>query len=170
VRCKATDGGEGDEGQNYVWHETKVAALYETEQVTSSRKPGETEIRAKDIEYYADMSDAQHFARLVWLKAYERGGSHAAEVILLGDGAPWIWLRLGLIFPQAIQILGWHHAEDDVIQVAQAVFGPGTQAGAVWLKIAPLQPGRPAPPQASGAVQVVVAPAGQLSGGRNQAG
>jgi hypothetical protein len=134
VRCKATDGEAIDGGQNYVWHEAKVAALYETEEVTSSRKPGETEIKAKDIEYYADMSDAQHFAHLVWLKAYERGVSHAAEVILLGDGAPWIWLRLGLIFPQATQILDWHHAEGYVIQVAQAVFGPGTQVGTVWLK------------------------------------
>jgi len=134
VRCKATGGEEVEDGQNYVWHEAKVAALYETEEVTSSRKPGETEIKAKDIEYYADVSDAQHFARLVWLKAYERGVSHAAEVILLGDGAAWIWLRLGLIFPQAIQILDWHHAEGYVIQVAQAVFGPGTQAGTMWLK------------------------------------
>jgi hypothetical protein len=134
VRCKATDEEEVEEGQNYVWHEAKVAALYETEEVTTSRKPGETEIKAKDIEYYADMADAQHFARLVWLKAYERGVSHAAEVILLGDGAAWIWLRLGLLFPQAIEILDWQHAEEYVIQVAQAVFGPGTQAGTVWLK------------------------------------
>jgi hypothetical protein len=94
----------------------------------------ETVLKAKDIEYYADISDAQHFARLVWLKAYERGVSHAEEVVLLGDGAQWIWLRLGMLFPQAIQILDWYHAEDYLIQVAQAVFGPGTQPGITWLK------------------------------------
>lgn len=134
VRCKATDGEEAGEGQNCVWHEAKVAALYETEEVTTARGSGETEIKARDIEYYADMVDAQQFARLVWLKAHQRGVRHAAEVILLSDGALWIWLRLGLLFPQAIQILDWHHAEDYVIQVAQAVFGPGTQASVVWLK------------------------------------
>jgi len=134
VRCKATDEEVVEKGQNYVWHEAKVAALYETEEVTTSGKPGEIIIKAKEIEYYADMADAQHFARLVWLKAYERGVSHAEEVILLGDGAQWIWLRLGMLFPQAIQILDWYHAEGYLVQVAQAVFGPGTQPGTVWLK------------------------------------
>jgi len=134
VRCKATDEEVVEKGQNYVWHEAKVAALYETEEVTTSRKPDEIIIKAKEIEYYADMADAQHFARLVWLKAYERGVSHAEEVILLGDGAQWIWLRLGMLFPQAIQILDWYHAEGYLVQVAQAVFGPGTQPGTVWLK------------------------------------
>jgi len=134
VRCKATDEEVVEKGQNYVWHEAKVAALYETEEVTTSRKPDEITIKAKEIEYYADMADAQHFARLVWLKAYERGVSHAEEVILLGDGAQWIWLRLGMLFPQAIQILDWYHAEGYLVQIAQAVFGPGTQPGTVWLK------------------------------------
>jgi hypothetical protein len=134
VRCKATDEDEVEEGKNYVWHEAKVAALYETEEVSNLRKPDEPEIKAKELEYYADMADAQHFARLVWLKAYERGVSRAEEVILLGDGAPWIWLRLGQLFPQATQILDWKHAEDYVVQVAQAVFGLGSQAGVAWLK------------------------------------
>jgi hypothetical protein len=134
VRCKATDEEEVEEGKNYVWREAKVAALYETEEVTNSRKPDEPYIKAKEIEYYADMANAQHFTRLVWLKAQERGISHTEEVILLGDGAPWIWLRLGLLFPQAIQILDWNHAKDYLVQVAQSVFGPGTQPGTVWLK------------------------------------
>jgi hypothetical protein len=134
VRCKATDEEVLEEGQNYAWHEAKVAALYETKEVTTSQKPNEIIIKAKEIEYCADMADAQHFARLVWLKAYERGVSHAEEVILLGDGAQWIWLRLGMLFPRAVQILDWYHAEGYLVQVAQAVFGPGTQPGTVWLK------------------------------------
>jgi len=143
IRCKATEA-EGVEAETeaaadqeslgHVWREAKVAALYETEAVTTARKPDETVLKAKEIEYYADISDAQHFARLVWLKAYERGVSHAEEVVLLGDGAQWIWLRLGMLFPQAIQILDWYHAEDYLIQVAQAVFDPGTQPSIRWLK------------------------------------
>jgi hypothetical protein len=134
VRCKATGEEIVEEGQNYVWHEAKVAALYETKEVATSQKPGEIAIKAEEIDYYADMADARHFARLVWLKAYERGASHAEEVILLGDGAPWIWLRLGTLFPQAIQILDWYHAQGYLVQVAQAVFGPATQPRKAWLK------------------------------------
>jgi hypothetical protein len=134
VRCKATDEEIVEKGQNYVWHEAKVAALYETKEVATSQKPDEIAIKAEEIDYYADMADAQHFARLVWLKAYERGVSHAEEVILLGDGAPWIWLRLGMLFPRAIQILDWYHAQGYLVQVAQAVFGPATQPHKSWLK------------------------------------
>jgi hypothetical protein len=134
VRCKATDEEVVEEGQNYVWHEAKVAALYETKEVATSQKPDEIAIKAEEIDYYADMADAQQFARLVWLKAYERGASLAKEVILLGDGAPWIWLRLGMLFPQAIQILDWYHAQGYLVQVAQAVFGPATRPRKVWLK------------------------------------
>jgi hypothetical protein len=134
VRCKATGEEIAEEGQNYVWHEAKVAALYETKEVATSQKPDEIAIKAEEIDYYADMADARHFARLVWLKAYERGASHAEEVILLGDGAPWIWLRLGTLFPQAIQILDWYHAQGYLVQVAQAVFGPATQPRKAWLK------------------------------------
>jgi len=142
VRCKptevgveaGTDAAAGQEGQGHVWREAKVAALYETEEVATARKPDEAVLKAKEIEYYADITDAQHFARQVWLKAYERGVSHAEEVVLLGDGAQWIWLRLGMLFPQAIQILDWYHAEDYLVQTALAVFGPGTQPGKMWLK------------------------------------
>jgi len=134
VRCKATSEEIVEEDQNYVWHEAKVAALYETKEVTTSQKPDEIAIKAEEIDYYADMTDAQHFARLVWLKAYERGASRAEEVILLGDGAPWIWLRLGMLFPQAIQILDWYHAQGYLVKVAEAVFGPATQPRTVWLK------------------------------------
>jgi hypothetical protein len=143
VRCKATeeegveagiDAAADSESQGHVWREVKVAALYETEEVTTVRNPEEVVVKAKEIEYYADISDAVHFARLVWLKAYERGVSHAEEVVLLGDGAQWIWLRLGMLFPQAIQILDWYHAQDYLIRVTQAVFGPGTQPGMAWQK------------------------------------
>jgi hypothetical protein len=114
------------------WREAKVAALYETEQVVSAE--GEVAIRAKEIEYYADITNAQDFARLVWLKAYQRGASHAREIVLLGDGAKWIWKRLLTFFPYAIQILDWYHVRDYVVKVAQAVFGPDSASGKAWSK------------------------------------
>jgi hypothetical protein len=120
------------EDRDSNWREAKVAALYETERVVTAE--GKVAIKAKEIEYYADITNAQDFARLVWLKAYQRGASQAGEIVLLGDGAKWIWKRLLDFFPHAIQILDWVHARDYVVKVAQAVFGPDSPSGKAWSK------------------------------------
>jgi hypothetical protein len=120
------------EGHDSNWREAKVAALYETEEVVTAE--GEVAIKAKKIEYYADITSAQDFARLVWLKAYQRGASHAQEIVLIGDGAKWIWNRLLTFFPYAIQILDWYHVRDYVVKVAQAVFGADSASGKAWSK------------------------------------
>lgn len=142
VRCeKAEDQAEIEEvealeietkDRDSNWREAKVAALYETEQVVTAE--GKIAIKAKKIEYYADITGAEGFARLVWLKAYQRGASHAREIVLLGDGAKWIWKRLLTFFPCAIQILDWYHVRDYVVKVAQAVFGPDSASGKAWSK------------------------------------
>mgnify|MGYP001822290094 CR=1 FL=1 len=140
VRCEKTedqaDMEEAEaleieaENRDSNWREAKVAALYETEQVVTAE--GKVAIKAKKMEYYADITSAQDFARLVWLKAYQRGASHAQEIVLVGDGAKWIWNRLLTFFPFAIQILDWYHVRSYVVKVAQAVFGPDSSSGKAW--------------------------------------
>lgn len=39
-----------------------------------------------------------------------------------------------MLFPQAIQILDWYHAQGYLVQVAQAVFVAATQPRKAWLK------------------------------------
>ncbi|MFN2248752.1 MAG: ISKra4 family transposase [Candidatus Promineifilaceae bacterium] len=140
VRCEKTEEQADEEEAESLeieledrdsnWREAKVAALYETEEVVTAK--GKVAIKAKEIEYYADIGPAQDFARLVWLKAYQRGVRHAQEIVLLGDGAKWIWKRLLAFFPRAIQILDWYHVRDYVVKVAQAVFGADSPSGKTW--------------------------------------
>lgn len=140
VRCEKTEDQADEEevealeieaeDRDSNWREAKVAALYETEKVVTAE--GKVAIKAEEIEYYADIGPAQDFARLVWLKAYQRGARHAREIVLLGDGAKWIWKRLLAFFPRAIQILDWYHVRDYVVKVAQAVFGPDSPSGKTW--------------------------------------
>ncbi len=46
----------------------------------------------------------------------------ACELIILGDGAEWIWNLVAENFPEAIQILDWFHASEHLMPLAQAVF------------------------------------------------
>jgi hypothetical protein len=142
IRCeKAEDSADieevealeiNPEDRDTNWREAKVAALYETEESTTAE--GKVAIKATQIEYYADITNALDFARLVWLKAYQRGSRHAGEIVLIGDGAQWIWKRLLAFFPLAIQILDWYHVRDYIVRVAHALYGPDSQSGKAWSK------------------------------------
>jgi len=58
--------------------------------------------------------------------------ARAHEVVVLGDGAHWIWELAEEHFPGATQIVDLWHARQHVWNVAHAVFGRGTAAGAAW--------------------------------------
>jgi hypothetical protein len=53
-------------------------------------------------------------------------------VVVVGDGAPWIWHLAVEHFPGAVQILDLYHAKEHVWDVAHAVFRRGTAVGRVW--------------------------------------
>jgi len=46
-------------------------------------------------------------------------------VVVLGDGAEWIWNLAGLI-PNRVEILDWYHADEHISEVARALYGEGS--------------------------------------------
>ena len=44
----------------------------------------------------------------------------ARELVILGDGADWIWRLVDEHFPHAVQILDWFHASEYLMPVAKA--------------------------------------------------
>jgi transposase len=44
-------------------------------------------------------------------------------VVVLGDGAEWIWNRAQELFPQAIQILDLYHTMEHIWDVARQLYG-----------------------------------------------
>ena len=64
--------------------------------------------------------------------ALQGGLEQAEQVVVLGDGAPWIWNLVAEHFPGAVQIVDLSHAKEHVWDVAHAVFGHGTTEGKAW--------------------------------------
>jgi hypothetical protein len=56
------------------------------------------------------------------------------RVVVLGDGALWIWKLVAEHFPDAVQIVDLYHAKEHVWEVAHAVFGQATEAASLWAK------------------------------------
>ena len=58
----------------------------------------------------------------------------AKELILLADGAAWIWSLAATHFPRAIQILDFWHLTEHLWKVARAMHGSATEAAEAWVK------------------------------------
>ena len=62
----------------------------------------------------------------------QRGLAVLREVLVLGDGAVWIWNLAAEHFGQRIEILDFYHASEHLWAVARALYGEGTVAAQTW--------------------------------------
>jgi hypothetical protein len=57
----------------------------------------------------------------------------AAQVTVLGDGAPWIWGIAEEHFPGATQIVDLYHAREHLAALGKLFYGPGSAAAKPWV-------------------------------------
>lgn len=111
--------------------EVKVSAVYETEE--RRNKKGEIEIHAVNIEYVV-ATPGEELAQAAYLVAVERGVESAEQIIVLGDGASWIWNRIAAMFcaHKRTEIVDFYHASEYIWDAGQAVFGKETDKSKEW--------------------------------------
>lgn len=137
VRLRGIAGKGSD-----VWREVKVGAVFVAERGRHASQlaksiGGDVAEEWVDrpqglITYVAGRIEAAPFGIKLYAEATRRGLERAAEVVILGDGAPWIWHIAEEHFPGAIQILDFWHASGWVWKVAKAVWGEGSDQAKAW--------------------------------------
>ena len=95
--------------------ECKTAAFYEAKRGPDGRDAG-----VSRCTYLATLGDVTAFAPLVAAQAHACGHHWAKELIVLADGAAWIWNLAAAQFPTAIQIVDFWHASEHLWAVARA--------------------------------------------------
>jgi len=110
------------EEQEHMWKELKVGAWFRARGHPPKTPQDDWTIQAYDISYYSDVLKAEEFGHIFWASGVERQADQALELILLGDGARWIWDLAELHFPQAVQIVDWFHACEYLTPVAKQAF------------------------------------------------
>jgi hypothetical protein len=133
----AIDGGRvhvrGEAGvKDAHWREVKVGAWFTTCAQPPTQPGGTWSIRAENVHYYADICEAEAFSPLVWSTGFQHHAQLAEELIMLGDGARWIWDLVAEHFPHAIQIVDWFHACAYLEPVATVAFRDPTRR-AEWI-------------------------------------
>jgi hypothetical protein len=69
----------------------------------------------------------------MWAEAMRRGAGQADRMIVLADGAPWIWNGDALHFPpNRVEILDFYHASEHLGVVAKVAFGETSAKAKQW--------------------------------------
>jgi hypothetical protein len=112
------------------WRETRIGAVYDTR-----GRDEEGVDRAGRTTYVGVVyRPYEAFGRRLYVEALRRGSRPAKEVVVLGDGAPWIWELAQMHFPQATHIVDWYHVSEHRWQVGEAVYGPGSSKARAWVE------------------------------------
>lgn len=114
------------------WREQLLGSIYTSREGPASRADAESAIRAGKHSYYTSMGDVDVFGKGLWTEAQRRGLDAAKQVVVIGDGAHWIWRLADEHFPQAIQILDWYHVTTYVWKAAHAIYGETSDMGRRW--------------------------------------
>ncbi len=83
--------------------------------------------------YVATFEAVEGFGSLLYAEARRRGSQQADQLVVLGDGAPWIWNLAGEHFPGATCVVDLYHAREH-LHALGALLAPALDAdGPGWL-------------------------------------
>jgi hypothetical protein len=114
------------------WREVKVGCCYQTRARPDRKRPERLDIRAYNLSYVTALTEAETFGWHLWQEAARRGVLDATEVVVVGDGAHWIWNLAETHFPGATQIVDWYHASEYVWGAANAIWGETHPQREAW--------------------------------------
>lgn len=82
--------------------------------------------------YVGAIETAAEFGWRIYGEAERRGLRRAVQVIVIGDGAPWVWGIAGEHFPGAIEIVDLYHAREHLANLSRLVYGAGSAKAREW--------------------------------------
>jgi hypothetical protein len=108
------------------WHEVKTGVIYEG-------RPGDDGIDGvHNAVYVAAQEPAERFGSRLYLAAAQAGAQAAKQVVVIGDGAEWIWNLADHHYLGATQIVDVWHACEHVHALAAAYYGTDSPQGKRW--------------------------------------
>jgi len=87
---------------------------------------------ADSTSYVSAIETSEAFGPRIYAEAIRRGLRQAQKVIVLGDGAPWIWEITVEYFPFATQIVDLYHARERLADLGKIVYGPTSAKARQW--------------------------------------
>jgi hypothetical protein len=117
---KEAVGRAGKDGGQAKTREAKLGCVFTQSGVDAEGWPVRDE---GSTSYTGAIEAAEVFGWRIYQEAQRRGVDFAQELIVLGDGAPWIWNIADEHFPGCIQIVDLYHAREHYWNAGRGCFG-----------------------------------------------
>ena len=128
---RETEGRKGkDETGTAKTREAKLGCVFTQTTLDENQRPVRDE---HSTTYVGHIETAEAFGTRIYAEAIRRGVSRAAQVIVLGDGARWIWGIAEEQFYGAIQIVDLYHAREHLAAIAKSVYGASALKSKQWM-------------------------------------
>jgi hypothetical protein len=84
--------------------------------------------------YTGAIETAEEFGKRIYLEAWNRGSSRAKKLVVMGDGAEWIWNLADQHFPGAVQIVDLYHARQHLWDLVRRLHPNDEGKQKDWMK------------------------------------
>jgi len=111
------------------WKEMKLGLVYSDDHMLI-RKDRRSII--EDKEYVTYFGNVDGFKKLLFDAAARAGYGTYARIVVIGDGAHWIWNLCEELFPNAVQVLDYYHMCENVYSYAKYLFPSDNQRIRGW--------------------------------------
>lgn len=113
-----------------TWKEMKLGLIFCDKDVI--KRSDESHIITKK-EYVSFFGSANEFKKFVFAAAARAGYGKMKEVIVVGDGAQWIWNMCEELFPDAVQILDFYHMSENTHKYAKFIYPEDEISRKIWV-------------------------------------
>lgn len=121
------------------WHEVKVGLFYLQEQAGATA--GGRGVLSDKVVVCWQGEPAELGRRLHW-EAQRRGLGRARWILVVGDGAPWIWNVAADRWASAVEVLDFYHASEHLWELGRALFEEEQARGWVESRLHELRHGQ----------------------------
>lgn len=130
VLRRETEGRRGKAADGVArTREAKLGAVFTQTAVDEEgrpvRDPGSTT-------YVGKIEGVEEFGGRLYAEAVRRGLNRAGKVVMLGDGAPWVWNLADLHFPGAVQIVDFYHAAEHLAGISRLLYPDDESLRGAW--------------------------------------
>ena len=123
-------GRAGKNGGQAKTRDVKLGCVFTQTRLDERKRPVRDE---HSTTYVGVIETAEAFGWRIYAEARRRGLARAEKVIVLGDGAPWIWGIADEHFPGAIQIVDLYHAREHLANLGKTLYGTATVRAKRWI-------------------------------------
>lgn len=102
-----------------TWKEMKLGLIFCDKDMI--RRSDENNIITKK-EYVSYFGSVSEFKKFLFAAAARAGYGKIKEVVVVGDGAAWIWKMCEELFPDAVQILDFYHMSENVHNYGKSLY------------------------------------------------